>query len=190
MAVSRLTQTTLQNGFEKFNRIWDERSAVGSMEAISAVTLSAAQASVEFNNIPGTYSHLQLRIMSLGSADVAQSLSAKYNGDTGSNYSSHWIYGDGSNVGAGSTANDSIQYFGFSLFSTNPNSSIVDILDYSNTNKFKTMRCFTGSDRNGSGSIWLFSGSWRNTNAITSITITPNSGSFNTNSAFSLYGIK
>jgi hypothetical protein len=70
--------------------------------------------------------------------------------------------------------------------------SVNDILDYSNTNKFKTHRCLCGHDQNGSGFIFMFSGNWRSTAAITSITIYP--GDFTTtfaaNSSFALYGIK
>jgi hypothetical protein len=73
--------------------------------------------------------------------------------------------------------------------------SIIDILDYANTNKYKTYRALTGIDKNGSGSIQLTSGVWRNTTAITSITITPQSNTSPTNqfqqySQFALYGIK
>jgi hypothetical protein len=163
----------------------------GAMFPLQVITVgSAGAANVEFTNIPNTYTHLQIRISSLGSANTASSLSGTYNGDTGSNYSSHWLTGNGSSASAGATVNDNIQYFGFSLHSSESNASVVDILDYANTNKYKTMRCLTGVDRNGSGSIWLFSGSWRNTNAITSIKITPNSGSFNQYSSFALYAVK
>jgi len=163
----------------------------GAMFPLQVITVgSAGAANVEFTNIPNTYTHLQIRISSLGSANTASSLSGTYNGDTGSNYSSHWLTGNGSSPSAGATVNDNIQYFGFSLHSSESNASVVDILDYANTNKYKTMRCLTGVDRNGSGSIWLFSGSWRNTNAITSIKITPNSGSFNQYSSFALYAVK
>jgi hypothetical protein len=166
-------------------------AAATSFESIATVTVGSGGASnVEFTSIPGTYTHLQIRINSLGSANTASSLSGTYNGDTGSNYSSHWLTGNGSSASSGATANDNIQYFGFSLHTSEANASVIDILDYANTNKYKTMRCLTGVDRNGSGSVWLFSGSWRNTNAITSIKITPNSGNFNQYSHFALYGIK
>ena len=55
MSVSRFSKSSLQNGFIKFNEIWDGTTSVGSIEAISSVTLSIAQSTVEFNNIPQTY---------------------------------------------------------------------------------------------------------------------------------------
>jgi hypothetical protein len=66
---------------------------------------------------------------------------------------------------------------------------ICDVLDYANTNKFKTLRSLTGNDRNGSGSIWLDSGLWRSTSAITSIKFTTGTA-FAQYSQFALYGIK
>jgi hypothetical protein len=66
----------------------------------------------------------------------------------------------------------------------------MDILDYANTNKFKTTRTLTGSDLNGSGVVSLDSGSWRSTSAITSITFTARANLINTYSSFALYGIK
>jgi hypothetical protein len=67
---------------------------------------------------------------------------------------------------------------------------ILDILDYKDTNKYKTARSLDGSDANGSGEISLRSGSWRNTAAITSITLTPTGTGIAQYSSFALYGIK
>lgn len=163
----------------------------GAMFAIQTISVgSAGAANITFNNIPSTYKHLQLRIMSFGSAEAAQGLNTRYNGDTNSNYSSYWLYGNGSTVITSGTTNDNIQYFGFNLYSSFPTISVIDILDYANANKYKTMRCISGNDRNGAGTVWLFDGAWRSNSAITSITITPNSGNFNQNSQFILYGVK
>ena len=193
MGVYKLSANSVKNGRTNYGSMLAGNTAFvdTSFESIATVTVSSGGASnVEFTSIPGTYKHLQVRIMNLGSYAGNQGLNTIYNNDTGSNYSSHWLYGNGSSTGAGVTANDNIQYFGFGLWTSEPNVSVIDILDYADTNKYKTMRCLTGLDRNGSGHIYLFSGSWRNTNAITSIKITPNSGNFNQYSSFALYGIK
>jgi hypothetical protein len=65
----------------------------------------------------------------------------------------------------------------------------MDILDYANTNKFKTTRTLEGYDANGSGNVSLTSGLWQSTSAINSITITA-VGTFNQYSQFALYGVK
>ena len=70
-----------------------------------------------------------------------------------------------------------------------PTNFIIDILDYANTSKYKTVRIALGSDRNGSGEVGLFSGLWQSTAAVTTIAI--NCGqNYTTTSQFALYGIK
>lgn len=192
MAISRLTQTTLQNGFEKYNQVWDGRSAVGSMEPISAITLSAAQSSIEFNTIPGTYSHLQIRGIYSGSI-AERSLMLRFNSDAGTNYSWHEIGGNGTAVSPSSGTNATVMYVGYAGNTTNnlyPSPVIIDILDYAHTNKYKTIRSLQGNDINGSGWAILDSGNWRSTSAVTSIVLLLNSGNFQQYSSFTLYGIK
>ena len=69
---------------------------------------------------------------------------------------------------------------------------IIDILDYTNTNKYKTVRNLGGFDTNSAqyGYISLGSVSWRNTNAITSISFTLDGNNFTQYTQFALYGIK
>jgi hypothetical protein len=68
---------------------------------------------------------------------------------------------------------------------------VIDILDYANTNKNKTIRSLAGSDANGSGTIWFGSIAWLSTSAITSLSFNIESGSnFTQYSSFALYGIK
>ena len=112
----------------------------------------------------------------------------RFNSDTGSNYAWHELYGSGSSAAAG--AGSSATYMKVAYTDVNPGVAVVDVLDYANTSKYKTMRSLNGSDNNGSGYILLRSGLWQNTNAITSITIYPNTGTISANSHFALYGIK
>jgi hypothetical protein len=195
MSVSRFSQSSLQNGFEKFNTIWDGKTAVGSMEAISSVTLSSTLGSVSFNNIPQTYQHLELRTMALGSSsnqDILIRFGSSSTIDSGSNYSWHELRGTGTNpVSSTATPNASALYVSSNAIdSAFPDISILSIVDYSNINKYKTLRVLRGGDRNGSGTMGIFSGNWRSFNAIDSLLIYVSGGSFNANSTFSLYGIK
>ena len=180
MAVSRLLQSTLQNAFSKYNSVWDGRSAVGSMEAISAVTLSASQSTVEFNNIPQTYSHLQVRVLLRGTYAGASRVSynVQVNKDTGDNYSQHSLSGNGSVITVTGYASQPQMNIAWITASTSNSSlfsaGVIDFLDYSSTNKNKTMRCLQGNDRNGAGEITLTSGCWlNNTTGITSIQMFP-----------------
>lgn len=161
----------------------------GSMFPLGVITLASASASVDFTNIPQTYTHLQLRGMitlsALGSGDAF----FRYNGDTANNYSRHALYGNGTSAVGYSEAPTSIQPANYANGTAQPSCFVIDILDYKNTNKFKTMRGLCGNDLNGSGIVMLNSGAWRSTSAITSINIYQNVGSFGTNSSFALYGI-
>jgi hypothetical protein len=107
-------------------------------------------------------------------------------------YTRHAVSGDGSTTSALGQADMGI---GSSLvFSSNTANifyaSILDILDYSDTNKFKTIRSLNGVDYNGSGGIALSSSLYRSTNPITTINLYAAGGLIAQYSRFSLYGIK
>lgn len=201
MAISRLTETTLQSGFPKFDTFWDGRSAVGSMEPISSIVLTSAQTTIEFNNIPQTYTHLQIRGMSRcthSNFGVSGNWIYMNNDRTFANYSGHrWAAVNGTSVNAYGEANNSMGGFFSPTASTLSNvfgTAIIDILDYSNTNKNKVYRSLTGAEindnSNGQNLVGLYSQCWKNTAAVTSIQIVAAQGSIDTNSYVTLYGIK
>jgi hypothetical protein len=93
----------------------------------------------------------------------------------------------GAITGAGATGT----YLGFSGSRTSFTGAVLDILDYTSTNKNKTTRSLTGFDANGSGEIYLFSSLWFATPAaVNTLTIAPASGVISEYSSFALYGIK
>jgi len=168
-----------------------------SYESIATTTLTTSTASVTFSSIPATFTHLQVRAISRynGSGTNEGGALITFNADSATSYNYHLLYGTGSATGAQGNANTSYMWspdtpFGgvtASVFGA----GIIDILDYANTNKYKTIRALTGYDANGSGLIALASGAWRNTNAVNSITFTPpSSASFVQYSSFALYGVK
>lgn len=166
----------------------------GSFESIATATGTGSSGTITFSSIPGTYQHLQLRYFALSTSGTG-GLQLNVNSDTASNYARHQLSADGSSVSAFGAANVSAWYVepsGFGIQDVQPAVGIIDIHDYSNTSKFKTMRCVAGIDINGSGGgIILRSCLWRSTNAITSITLALNAGqSFTTSTRFALYGIK
>ena len=150
---------------------------------------AAGVTDVTFTSIPSTYKHLQIRCTVLMSASD-NDYRMQINSDTGSNYSRHYLLGDGSSASAAGAANQSMFIVGYNAASyTNSTASIIDILDYTNTSKYKTARALAGVDKNGGGYMFLLSGSWRNTNAITSLKIYPAAGTFNQYTSIALYGI-
>jgi hypothetical protein len=161
-----------------------------SYESIATATVSSDTGSVTLSSIPSTYTHLQLRCF-WGQTSATSTLKIQFNSDTAANYSWHSLYGSGASAAAGSSSSASnmvVTDFGPGGLTTSPGSAIVDILNYKDTNKYKTLRSLAGYDGNGSGYIGIYSGSWRSTSAITSITLTMTS--IKSGSVFALYGIK
>jgi len=110
--------------------------------------------------------------------------------DTGSNYSWHHLYGDGTSALNNGNGSQTFTYFGYSQNTTNPNAGIIDILDYASVNKNKTFRILAGQDNNSTGELAFWSGLWQNSStAIASISLITG-GVFSTASRFALYGIK
>jgi len=167
-----------------------------SFESIQTVTVGAGgAATVSFTSIPATYTHLQIRgISKTDRADDNDNVKMQFNGDTASNYSHHVLLGTGSAVVAAGNANASsiLTIAGAAANAASVfGGGFIDILDYKDTNKYKTVRTLGGYESNSTGFVALQSGNWRSTSAITSITLAPNIGSnFNQYSQFVLYGVK
>jgi hypothetical protein len=165
---------------------------VGSYDSLATVTVpSGGVASITFAGIPSGYKHLQIRMLSKNtSADY--SIRAQFNGDTTSNYTLHGLYGNGTSASAYGFANQTSTEVGLSADTTANvfGVAVTDILDYADTNKFKTVRVLTGYDKNGGGSIDLRSGLYRSTSAVTTILLSSAVGNFAQYSSFALYGCK
>ena len=168
--------------------------AVGDYESIATVTVGAGGSdTITFSSIPSTYKHLQIRLMVSSWETAGQIMHLRLNSDTGNNYARHYLTGDGSSPTANAvTSIDSIRIFGTAVGGSTsyPAISITDILDYTDTNKYTTVRALNGGDYNGSGAASLHSGVWMNTSAVTSIVITSSYLDFNQYSHFALYGSK
>ena len=197
MAINRFSDSSVQEGFPKYTSLWDGRSAVGSMDSLGVVLLATSTADITFNNIPQTYSHLQVRYFtkSVYTTGTTDSMYFRANSDSTYAYSAHFLRGNGS---AGSSGDAGVSTYGWTGNQANSGtgmtsiygSGTLDILDYSNTNKYKTFRFFGGYDGNGSGVVILSSSNWRNTNGITSLTFGFTNGNHAAGSTMALYGIK
>ena len=204
MAINRFSQSTAQSAFPKFTNLWDGTTATSAFDSLGStlVTASGSTTTISFTSIPQTYTHLQIRINAVESTADAY-FQAVYNSDTTqTNYPRHELRGNGVSASAAATVNVDgttrgamIGLPGYST--TYPGHGIVDILDYTNTNKYKTTRSFFGQDANGSGLVALHSSVWLSTAAITRIDVRCNlsggssgSSTFNAGSTVSLYGIR
>ena len=176
----------------------------GSFFPIATTTVgSGGVASVTFDLTGVTgYTHLQIR--GIARTDRASSglttFNFTFNNTGGTSYAYHYLSGNGTSASAGSgvdsgdiAQNIALPRSGDGASGSEFGAFIIDILDYSNTNKYKTIRTFSGTDLNGSGTVrGVASGLFKSTNAITSIKFEePNGGSNITQySHFALYGIK
>jgi hypothetical protein len=172
-------------------------SITGSYDSIATVTVGTDNpTTITFSSIPSTYTHLQIRgISRCGRTDGEDNYILRFNSDSGNNYAHH---GTGSTVAAAATTSTSGINVDSSISSPFIGTSnfaplILDILDYANTNKYKTVRYMSGVDSNGGNRdrIFFASGLWQSTSAITSITLLADaSQTLSQYTTLALYGIR
>ena len=170
----------------------------------SYVVPSGGVNTITFSSIPSTYTHLQIRGFAKNNQSAAgygnSTVTAAFNGDTTyTNYRSHDIIGSGSgtpsayaNQASGYYAECGLAAWGNSTQTNMFAAFVCDILEYTNTNKYKTVRFLGGKDGNGGGDMVFGSSLWMSTSAITSITLYNYLSSLNfaQYSSFTLYGVK
>ena len=157
---------------------------------IQRVAGTGSSSTITFSSIPQTYKHLQIR--SNAGDGAGNIINLRFNSDSGSNYAYHRILGNGTTVTAtGAATQTESAAVAYARGTTSiMGVSITDVLDYPSTSKYKTIRSFMGYDLNGSGQLYLSSGLWQSTSAVTSITLINNGGAnFSTASTFALYGM-
>lgn len=175
----------------------------GAYDALATVTVpSGGAASITFAGIPSGYKHLQIRYIAASTRTTYgfDQMFMRFNSDTGANYSSHQLIGNGSSAtAAAQTSATSMTVGDRNIGAAMPNTfgaGVIDVLDYQNTSKYKTSRSLTGVDNNGTydGSFYPYinfaSGLWQSTTAVSSIQFTAQNGDFKQYSQFALFGVK
>ena len=173
----------------------------GFYSIATATVTSSSTSSITFSSIPSGYTHLQIRasVQSGRTSNAYDGFYMQFNADTGSNYAYHQILADNrpysQTNSATSQTSINIQpiaaLYGSSNFTGNV---IINIPDYSNSNKNKTVRTLLGydTDQDGiiSGGVGFDSGLWQSTSSITSITFSGPTNGFTSKTQFALYGVK
>jgi hypothetical protein len=170
---------------------------LSSFESIETITVgSGGSSTITFSSIPSTYKHLQIRGVARSNVGADNTV-MRFNGDSGNNYSTHYLVANGGTSSAGNETSTSRFYVDILTANSTGNfwsADIIDILDYTSTAKNKTARIIAGQNLNNSnsGTTWLASGLYFATPAaITTVTLTTNSGAgFAQHTSFALYGIK
>jgi hypothetical protein len=159
---------------------------------IATTTLTTSTTTVTFSSIPSTYTDIII-VASTKTTTPAYQPILRFNSDTATNYSATAVSGNGSSaVSTRHTSQNGIY--------VNPGAGtggtvgnfmpwIISVQNYSNTTTYKTaLARFNNPD----AIVNALVGMWRNTAAISTISLTAESGSgdFQSGSTFTLYGIK
>ena len=158
-------------------------------EPIATTTLSSNQTSYTFSSIPATYTDLVLICNFKNSVGAGYWGQLQFNGDTGSNYSTTVLDGNGTSATSYRYSNENVGVRIGGTTTANNNPSIVNIMNYANTTTYKT-QITRYSD--ASRAAQAFASLWRSTAAINSIKIQIESATADivAGSTFTLYGIK
>jgi hypothetical protein len=153
---------------------------------LANVTLGSTSTLVTFGSIPATYRDLILIITMVSSTTSFVRARLRFNGDTGSNYSWQGMRGTGTATAA-FTSTNAYAYFGDTNASDLRRIQYgVSIMDYSATDKHKSLLVTAAAAGDGVESIV---NRWANTAAVTSVTLFPSSAAFGIGSTFALYGV-
>jgi hypothetical protein len=168
------------------------------MELISTSLISSPVSSVTFDvtGLGSSYKHLHFRITGRDTNSSDQAIGLRFNGDTGSNYTFHQIYANGSTISSNGFGTGTFNYAGLGLMpgasytSNSFGAVIIDILDFASTTKNKTCRANLAWLSTSANNLNFRSSAWLSTSAITSVNVFATGTSFAIGSRISIYGIK
>ena len=151
--------------------------------ALATTTLASATTSLTFSSIPATYRDLVVVVAQ--TTNTGSYSQMRLNGDTGANYPYVVMYTDPTIQTTSGTYN---QFYGAWILTDGGTlaNGIWQIMDYSATDKHKTVLARFNYTKSASLVVEAAAGRWANTSAVTSATIF---GSFAAGSVFSIYGI-
>lgn len=201
MAITRISQSSVTEGLEKYISFYGGLSGAlfgQQYDSIQTITVGAGgQAAIDFTSIPGTYQHLQLRVIARHTSVTTgnDSINIRLNSDSGSNYAVHRIYGNGVSAVADAATGQTAAWTLIAAHGGNSASTfavgILDILDYSSSAKTTTLRALVGGDFNGSGSVNINGSLWTSTAAVSAMSLTPGGAyNFAQHTTAALYGIR
>lgn len=157
---------------------------------ISSQTLASATATVTFSSIPQIYKDLVLEFVGSYSNTTAGSQEFVFtiNGDTGTNYSVTYIYGNGTSPFSNRRTSVNQAYVTLGRSQNNQTgNALLNFMSYANTSIFKTILSRSGDAAGGTA---LDINLWRSNSAITSIQIPATSTyTWNAGSTFKLWGV-
>ena len=165
------------------------------LQPIYTQTVGASPVSfINFNSIPQTFTDLKLVISSRSNLSALYDfMYIRFSGDTASNYSNTRIQGDGAASSSANQSSITASYFAMSAAATATSNTFSNLEMYlpnytgANYKQIVTDSVTENNATNAYETMWA--GLWRNTSAVSSMSIVCNTGSFVQYSTFSLYGV-
>jgi hypothetical protein len=122
-----------------------------------------------------------------GTADADANLRLRFNSDTGSNYFTVRMSGNGSSTFSDANSiSNAIQLDQFGFFNSTRATTLVQVMDYSATDKHKTV---LSRGNNSSNGVSATAGRYASTSALTSVNIITSSGNLNSGTTLNLFGV-
>jgi hypothetical protein len=154
--------------------------------ALANLTLSTGDSSITFSSIPATYRDLVLVVS--GTSTLGGFFAIKLNLNA-TGYSRVAMAGNGSTTNSYTAGSTEYIDTGFAIGANNSFVHIANFMDYSATDKHKTV-LIRGNTPQNTANQPIAAGAfrWANTNAVTSIEVFMGNN-FDSGTTFSLYGI-
>ena len=160
-------------------------------EPIATTTLSSAASTITFSSIGSGYTDLRVIFSGLGTTGAGQYANMRLNSDTGTNYSNTRFKVSGTSIISQRTSGITSIWLmdNYELNSTIPTFCTADIFSYAGSTNKTALVTESNEMNSASSGLTRFVSLWRNTAAITSITLFTTSGNFAIGTTATLYGI-
>jgi hypothetical protein len=153
-------------------------------DLIASTTLAAASSEVVFGSLPQTYRDLVL-ILNTKLTTSSGTIRIRLNGDSGTNYSDVVMNGNGSTTASNSRTGQTGAFAG--SVGTADTNTVIQIMDYSATDKHKTLLTRENEPAN---LVAARAARYASTSAVTSVLVGNDAGqTFASGCTFNLYGV-
>lgn len=150
--------------------------------ALATITLTSTDTEIIFASIPATYRDLVL--VADATSDANSGLYLRFNGISTSTYDTVGAYGNGSSA---ISFSQNLTFTNANFISSGRGTNIIQLMDYSATDKHKTVLARASYAGN---QAQMAAAGWASTAAINQVSLFMDGGrSFQSGSTFSLYGI-
>lgn len=162
-------------------------------QPIAINRLGSSTAQISFTNIPGSFTDLVLQA-TIKTTSSQTSGQLYFNSTSGASVYNQVWYRNDANGNAGVSKQDNQAYFTTDEITSSTRTGFysVQIGNYAATDRQKTILAFAaGKDIGSTAGMFMFGcHTWASTSAVTDIFLRLGTGSFQTGSVFTLYGIR